>query len=253
MWQRISSPFQEFGALDGALYAVDRVLRRLSPAMGLYVYELTIQPIEGKPLLRDSLARNLSFVEIGRGHPDVERMPARPEIKELRFEQGARCLGVYRRGELIGYIWFGFGMYREDEVRCDYELARPEESVFDFDLYVMPEHRMGLGFIAVWHCANLYLRERGVRHTFSRVTRFNIASRRSHALRGLARAIFLKVGKLEAMVATHAPYFAMTWSDRRRVRIRLAPDTQHDATTPTAATEATSSTSSQRHDAAMKE
>jgi hypothetical protein len=34
-------------------------------------------------------------------------------------------------------------------VRCTYELADAQRSVFDFDLVVLPKHRMGIGFMAI--------------------------------------------------------------------------------------------------------
>ena len=195
MWRRIVGPFREFGFAAGALYALDRVLRRISPRLGLFAYEFMVQPITGKPLLPANLAKNLTFIEIGRGHPDIGLMPARTDIKASRFDQGAVCLGAYRKNKLIGYLWFCSHGYEEDEVRCTYELSQPQTSVFDFDLYVMPEHRMGIGFMAIWHGANAYLHERGVRYTFSRLTRSNLASRRSHAHLGwecVARAASLR-------------------------------------------------------------
>jgi hypothetical protein len=227
MWRRVVGPFKEFGLGAGTLYMADRVMRSLSPRLGLFVYELMVQPITGKAMLPANLAKNLTFVEISRGHPDIALMPARAEIKESRFEQGAVCLGVYRKDKLIGYVWFSFGAYEEDEVRCTYDLVAAERSVFDFDLYVMPEHRMGIGFMAIWHGANQYLRARGVDYTFSRLTRFNLASRRSHAHLGWRRvgsAIFLQAWRVEAMLASVSPYVALSWSPSQRIYLRLAPD-----------------------------
>lgn len=227
MWSLIAGPFKEFGALAGALYVIDRVLRHISPRLGLCVYELMVQPITGRPLLPPNLVRNLAFVEIGRGHPDLALMPARDDIKALRFEQGARCLGVYRKGKLIGYLWFCSERYEEDEVRCTYQLAETDRSVFDFDLYVLPEHRMGIGFMAIWHGANLFLSELGIRYTFSRLTRFNTASRRAHAHLGwrrVGRALFLQAWSAELMVSTLFPFVALTLGRGQRVRLRLAPD-----------------------------
>ena len=227
MWRLITGPFREFGALAGSLYVIDRVLRHISPRLGLCVYELMVQPITGQPLLPPNLVRNLGFVEIGRGHPDLALMPARDDIKAIRFEQGARCLGVYRKGKLIGYLWFCPGRYEEDEVRCTYYLAEAECSVFDFDLYVLPEHRMGIGFRAIWHGANLFLSELGIHYTFSRLTRFNMASRRAHAHLGwrrVGRALFLQAWSAELMLSTLFPFVALTWRRGQRVRLRLAPD-----------------------------
>ena len=227
MWRLITGPFREFGVLAGLLYAIDRVLRQISPRLGLCVYELMVQPITGQPLLPPNLVRNLAFVEIGRGHPDIALMPARDDIKAMRFEQGARCLGVYRTGKLIGYLWFCSERYEEDEVRCTYHLADTDRSVFDFDVYVLPEHRMGIGFMAIWHGANLFLGERGIHYTFSRLTRFNVASRRAHAHLGwrrVGRALFLQAWSTELMLATLSPFVALTWRRGQRVGLRLAPD-----------------------------
>jgi len=234
VWQRILGPFKEFGVGWGALYAADRVMRSLSPRLGLYVYEFVAQPVSSKRLFPASLSRNIQFDEIGRNHPDLVLMPARPEIKASRFEQGATCLGVYRHGKLLGYVWFCFNAYHEDEVRCTYVLSDPTHSVFDFDLYVLPESRMGLGFAAVWQAANEYLQSRGVRHTFSRMTRFNLASRRSHARLGGSRvgsALFLQAWRAECMLATLPPYASLSWGTGHGPRLWLQanPSEQSDA------------------------
>lgn len=223
---RLLSPFREFGLGAGVLYGIDRVLQRVSPRLGLNVYEIMVQPITGQALLPAGLAKNLEFREILEGDPEIALMPARREIKEARFRQNAQCLGAYRKGLLIGYLWFCFNSYEEDEVRCTFILPRGRESVFDFDLYVMPESRMGIGFTAVWHGANRYLWERGVRHTFSRLTRFNSASRRSHAHLGWKRvgsALFLKLWAVEFMCSTVSPYIGVTANEAQRQRLMLQP------------------------------
>ena len=224
MLRRVLAPFREFGLAAGAVYLADRALRALSPRCGLYCYELMAQPVPAGPLLPARRTAALQFVEIGRGDADVARMPARPEIKAQRYEQGARCLGVRRGGELIGYLWLAFGRHEEDEVRCTYELAEPARSAFDFDLYLFPEHRQGTAFAAVWQGANDFLRRQGIDTSFSRMTRFNLASRRAHARLGarcIGRALFLQLGVLEAMAATLPPYLALSVASSQRVRLRL--------------------------------
>ena len=186
-----------------------------------------VQPISAKPLLPANLAKNLSFQEIGRGHADIALMPAREDIKALRFEQGARCIGAYRKGQLIGYLWYCVGSYEEDEVRVTYELVDRDASVFDFDLFVMPQYRLGVGFLGVWHGANALLAPRGVRYTFSRLTRFNMASRRAHARLGwrrVGRGLFLRAWQAEFMLATIAPFVGATFGGRQRIRLKLRPD-----------------------------
>lgn len=160
-------------------------------------------------------------------------MPARPEIKAARFSQGATCLGVYRKTELLGYVWLCFETYEEDEFRCTYVLAEPESSVFDFDLYIFPEHRMGIGFAAIWHGANEYLHGRAIRTTFSRISRTNVASRRAHARLGsvcMGSAMFFKAWTFQLMLSNLPPYFHVSISESVRPKIRLKKPRQAHST-----------------------
>ena len=225
MLKILTSPFKEFGMIAGLLYAIDRILVRVSPRLRLYMYELMVQPIPEGALLSARFGDTLEIREIKRGDAEVELMPARPDIKQRRFEQGAICLGAFQKAKLIGYIWLCFHAYQEDEVRCVYVLTAENEAVFDFDLYVFPEHRMGLGFVGIWNGVNKFLRHKGVRFTFSRLTRFNLPSRRAHNHLGWKRvgtAVFLQAWRLEGMVATIFPYVHV--SLKKHVRFRLRPD-----------------------------
>jgi hypothetical protein len=225
--QRLTSPFKEYGFFAGLLYAIDRIFLRLTPGLSLYFYEFMVQPILDKPLLPERLTKDLEIREIKRGDPEMELMPARPEIKESRFKQNAICLGAFNKGQFIGYIWFCFNAYEEDEVRCTFVLTPAEESVFDFDLYLFPEHRMGLGFVGIWNGASRFLLSRGIKFSFSRLTRFNLASRRAHHHLGwkrVGRAVFLQAGRVEFMIATIFPYLHVSMGKSEHVRLRLNPD-----------------------------
>ncbi|MCL4720512.1 MAG: hypothetical protein KJ041_00865 [Gammaproteobacteria bacterium] len=220
--RRLASPFREFGPAAGTVYVVDRLLQVLSPACRVYLYELMAQPVPDGPLLPERRIRDLEFREIHAGDPDIARMPLREGIAALRFRQGAFCLGAYLRGALIGYVWFCRHAYEEDEVRCTYVLPEGNDSVFDFDLYILPERRMGIAFMAIWHGANEFLRGQGIRVSYSRMTRFNTMSRRSHRSLGARRtggAIFLKLGRLEAMLATVPPFASLSVTGRPRLRL----------------------------------
>ncbi len=114
----------------------------------------------------------------------------------------------------------------QDEVRVTYELVDRDASIFDFDLYVMPQHRLGLGFLGVWYSVNEILVPRGVRYTFSRLTRFNVASRRAHAHLGwkrVGRGVFLRAWQAEFMLATVAPFVGATFGSSQRVTLKLSP------------------------------
>ena len=235
MLAKLMNPFSDFGFFAGLLYVLDQVLRRLSPNLRLYFYELLVQPIPEGPLLPTRLSRALEIREIAPGDPEIARMPARPDIKELRFKQNAICLGAFQKNQCIGHIWFCFHAYEEDEVRCTFVLPEGNQAVFDFDLYVFPEYRMGLGFAGIWNGANEFLRSRGVKCSFSRLTRFNLASRRAHQQLGaqrVGRLFALQTWHVELMVATVSPYLHLSMGDRDRVRVTFRPDVCFRAAAP---------------------
>lgn len=219
---RCLSPFREFGLGAGLVYAVGRVLRSLSPRLDLLYYEFMAQPIPEIASVPERIARDIELRSIERGAPEVARMPAREDIKQSRFEQGAVCYGAYRRDEWLGFVWLAFGRYEEDEVRCTFLPMPSGQAVFDFDFYIFPEHRMGRAFVATWARVNELLRERGIRWTYSRITRFNVASRNAHARLGarrVGRALFLKAWSFEAMLSSVPPHVNV--SLRRRVPVVL--------------------------------
>lgn len=226
MFRRLVSPFQEFGPLCGFLYAVDRLLSRVSPRLRVLVYELMVQPIPQKPILPASMARKLSSKVLEWGDPDLSSVEAPISVQRARFAQDAMCLATYSDRKLIGYVWLCFERYQEDEARCTFVVNPRGKAVFDFDLVVLPQYRMGLGFAGLWHCTSEYLRGRGVTHSFSRLTRFNIASRRAHGHLGwlkVGQAIVLKLWSVEVIASTIAPYVYISSGSRSRAEFQLYP------------------------------
>lgn len=227
MLKRITGPFREFGFPVGLLYVIDRLLGLLSPRLRLYVYEFMVQPISDKPLLPGTFRKQLVVREIKAGDPELALMPVRPEVLHARLDTRATCLGAFKGDKLVGYMWFCQPTYHEDEVRCTYVVGPQQEAVFDFDFYLFPEHRLGLGFVALWNGANEYLTQRGIRYTFSRLTRFNLASRRAHKHLGwkvVGRALFLQLWQVEIMLATLFPFVHVSLTSSGRVRLSLRPD-----------------------------
>ncbi len=227
MLQKLISPFKEFGSFGGAQYLIDRALSSISPNLRLFSYDLMVQPISDKPLLPVSLTKFLDLREIKRGDSELGLMPVPAEIIEFRFKQKALCLGLFQKGKFVGYMWFCFEVYVEDEVRCTYLLNPKQKSVFDFDLYLFPEHRLGLGFLGLWAGANKFLVKRGIHYSFSRLTRFNLASRKAHDHLGwkqVGQAYFLKMWCVECMISTISPYIGVSLRNSGRNRLELCPD-----------------------------
>jgi hypothetical protein len=226
IFRRLISPFQEFGLLCGSLYTLDRLLSRLSPHLRVLVYELMVQPISPTPILPPRLARKLAVRVLERGDPDLSAVIAPESTQRTRFAQDAICLATYSDGRLIGYVWLSFDRYEEDEARCTFVVNPAGKAAFDFDLVVLPEYRMGLGFAGLWHSTNDYLRSRGITCTFSRLTRFNLASRRAHARLGSRRvgqAVIFKFWSVEIIASTIAPYIYISANPRSRAPMKLYP------------------------------
>lgn len=196
----------------------------ISPVWNVYVYDLVVQPVPMGTLMRSGLARGVSVRPIKQGDPILSSFPVPPAVVAQRFDQGAACLAAFRDDELQGYIWLLLGPYMEDEVRCTYVPTNFKEAAFDFDLYVFPEYRMSRAFASLWDGANQYLRERGKRWTYSRISRFNLSSRNAHARLGarrIAQALFLKLGRLELMLATVRPYMWLVIGNSVQPCLRL--------------------------------
>ncbi len=226
MISKLVEPFRQFGVVAGLLYAIDRVLNKISDNLRLRYYELLLQPIQAQPLIPTAMAQRFKLREIREGDPEVALMPARTDIKQARFRQGAICLGAFDKERLAGYIWFCCREYEEDEVRCTFVLTPEDSSVFDFDLYIFPEYRMGLAFMAIWNGANEFLCKRGIARSYSRLTRYNLPSRRAHRRLGaapIAYTCFLQIGSIEVMVATLFPFIDVTLRRSSRIFFKLKP------------------------------
>lgn len=222
--KRLIGPFRELGLWAGTLYTVQYVLRPLHKVAALFVYDLVEQPVAPAPSLPARYLAQVRWLEVGPDSPELALMPPAAAVKALRFKQGARCIAVYRKSDFIGYVWFCFKQYEEDEVRCTYQLARPAVSAFDFDFYIFPAFRLGRAFATLWDSANEFLRSNGVEHTYSRISRFNLASRQAHARLGarvVGQALFLRVGPFELSWSALSGFPPLRLTMTQRVGMRL--------------------------------
>ena len=221
---QIRSAVDEFGVTTAICYLADQALARLGGRFRVCDYDIMVQPIADSDKAPANLTKSFTIREIEEGDPLVAQMPPPPAIIEARYRQDYVCIGGFQKDDFIGYQWFAFGPYEEDEVRCQFLPTPKETAVFDFDFYLLPEHRLGLGFVAMWDRANAMLRDRGIRYTTSRVSRFNSASRKSHAhfgWRRIGRLVFVAGKRWQFMLGTLAPYLHFSFSADNRPRIRV--------------------------------
>ena len=218
--RRVEQNVAQLGWWDAACYFASVALGRLG--IRLYKYEFVAQPVATAALARGrGKAIDVRVVNGIDGVPGIYPRPA--HVVADRFAQGALTLQAWKGDDLAGFLWLLHDGYREDEVRADYRLASPA-SVWDFDVYVAPEFRMGPTYLRLWEEANSLLRARDVRWTCSRISSFNVASRNAHARLGTVRmggALFLCAGRWQLSCVTQAPYLHLS----RQAAPRLTFDT----------------------------
>lgn len=213
MIQRVRGLFQEFGPVGGLCYLVHRALRFVSKSCGLFRFASVVQPVADSALLPARIASRYSHCELEHSNALVLDMPMRPEVRRARLTQQTKCLGVFKDGELVGYLWFAREQYLEDQIRCRYRMLPSGVTVFDFDVFVVPKQRGGFTFAAIWNEANEYLRSKGVSHSFSRIDLYNQASLRAHEKLGaiiVENCLVLKLWQIELMFCGQAPRIRMT-------------------------------------------
>ncbi len=162
--------------------------------------------------------------EISTGDPAIKAMPLSSDVIAYRRRQGAHCLGLFLKERMIGYLWFCLGPYDEDEVCCRFIPRPAEKAAWDFDVYLLPEHRGGLCFLRLWDAGNAFLRERGRSWSCSRISVFNRASILAHHRMGAERlgtATFLALGSCQLMISSLRPRLNLSCHPDKGPRIVL--------------------------------
>lgn len=216
----------ELGVFDGLLYGLSQTLSRLGADIEIHRHELMAQPVSSAPLLRPNRGRTLSVREISPGDPAIGTMPLTKEVVEFRFAQNCVCLGAFKGDALVAYLWLCFGAYEEDVVRCRFVPSPASNTVWDFDVYVFPRYRVGLAFARLWDETQSYLRAHGISWTYSRISPFNQQSLNAHrrlAAQCVGRALFLRRGGAQIMVATIHPYLHVSGRSGCGPELRISP------------------------------
>ncbi|MBK1638114.1 hypothetical protein CKO24_03505 [Rhodothalassium salexigens DSM 2132] len=195
-------------------------------------YRLVAQPVAARPRLPARRAAAFTSRPVAPGDPALAAMPLDDAALRFRFAQGATCLGLFKGDALAAYAWFCLDGYDEDEVRCRFEPAPADHTAWDFDVYVMPDHRGSFAFLALWDAADAFLRRHGRMVSMSRISVVNAASTASHASLGatpVGRADFCVLGTLQLMLATVGERSSLALTIRRRPTVTLEASVWRDA------------------------
>jgi len=206
-----------FGAF--CALCLHKALRRLSKNNAVHYYHFYRQPIKARNQQERQRRSAFSFDWHESFSPLMQQLP-RPEHRlRDRFLQKTSCLLGTKGDKIISCAWFAYGSYEEDEVWCQYNFSKSEQTVWDYDIFVDPKYRLGRAFYVTWQTASADLYTRGFRSTLSRISAYNPNSIKSHEKLGAQHcgsALFLKLARVQLMVSNKHPFLHCTTSKEKR-------------------------------------
>ena len=204
---KIRQNIRELGIIETGFYGLQRLLAK--GGVRLLRYALVAQPVWPDPRLKGRRGASMTTREVCPGDPALKAMPLNPDVIAYRQSQGAHCLGLFLDDEMIGCLWLCLESYDEDEVFCRFIPHPADKAGWDFDVFLLPEYRGGVGFLRLWDAGNAFLRERGREWSCSRISVFNQPSVLAHKSMGaqvLGTATFLVLGRYQIMLTTVPPF-----------------------------------------------
>lgn len=181
---------QMLGLIGAASYLAAR-LARASGRAAFHRYAIVAQPRSGLP----AMPRGFRVEELEAEDLAEHVIDAGPEVQAQRFAEGLSCLAVFdAKDQLTGLVWLREATYREDEVAARFVL--PAQSCWDTGLWIAPEHRMGRSFAALWAGVGAWMDARGLSHSFSRISDYNLPALKSHQRMGAKVLIHFSFARL---------------------------------------------------------
>lgn len=205
------------GWIDSCWYALDYALQGVSRHAAAHKYYIVAQPTTRAQRLGAGHGQSIQTREIFSDDPCIAQFPRSPDVIAKRFAQGARCYGAFSDNQLAGIIWLQAGEYFEDEIRGHFRWVPQRDAVWSFDVYVAPEHRIGMTFIKLWQDTEARLHDQGIRYTIGRISAFNVRSRASHQRMGwheVGQCVFIVLGKWQWMLSSQRPYIHFSASSK---------------------------------------
>lgn len=225
---RLQRIFDELGIRDGLYYLVAKALSTVScGTITLIRYHFVAQPVPDAATPSGRASAKSTIRLITAGDPVAEAFPRPVEVIKGRFANGNTCFVAETNGRFAGFLWLAHDAYEEDEVRCRYVLGDPARCVWDYDVYVEPDFRIGRTFSRLWESANAHLAAQGVRWSLSRISAFNpgsLAAHRRLGIQKIATGSFLKWGSLQLSVLDRAPHIHISLTARRPVLKLMPPE-----------------------------
>jgi hypothetical protein len=215
---RIRRLIGELGLGTALLYAVGLALNRWRGA-ALHDLLLYVQPVRDAPLLPPGRGASIEVRSYDGAAALAAGLPCPLEHAPGRLRSGMHCLAAYREGRLIGFHWINLEPHDDELVRARYVGA-----AWSFDLHIHPEHRGGLAFARLTDASRELLRTHGRRQLASYIAAWNRAAIAAEERLGgqrLGRALHLRLGPAQLVLASLPPYLHLSFSERGAPTFKL--------------------------------
>ena len=120
-----------------------------------------------------------------------------------RMRLGDQCLLILRGADVIGMTWIGFDLDAPRELGC--AIHMPVGSCWEYDTFVLPEHRSLGAFAFLMRELFRRLPARGIGRVFAAVGHLNRASRVAHGRLG-----FTAAGAIDRCLLLGIPFIRAT-------------------------------------------
>jgi hypothetical protein len=213
--KKLKRTIKQFGWIDSIFYVLNHLASIVKIDLFFNKYYFAVQPLNADPTLPSEKGKRLRVEWLLPSSIKSNPCPRPYHVMQDRYCQGSECLAIFKEDVFAGCLWYIKYHYKEDEVRCLYEL--PEDiAVWDFDVYVDPKFRLSPVFLKLWDAASAKLVNEGVRWSFSRISAFNAMSLSSHKRMGakiVGWSVFVRMSSLQLTISSLKPYFHLSFSD----------------------------------------
>lgn len=217
--------FNQLGTINACLYLSNRLANIFPINLSFNKYYFVAQLLNKKSLLPESKGQHIQVFELPYSATTHHPSP-RSTAKILnRYKQGAVCLVAYKNNDFAGCLWYAKSRFREDDVRCLYELVS-DQTAWDFDVYVKPKFRLSPVFLKLWDTTSAKLLSEGCLWSLSRISAFNAISLSSHKRMGakvIGWAVFTSLGTLQITIASIRPFLHISFSEASFPIFKLHP------------------------------
>lgn len=220
MVKRLQAFYAEHGLFWGGLYVLHRLLAVLPGSRsGFFPYHIVAQPFADRANAKAEAVWQLSADDTL-----IASFPRTSEKIQERLALGHRCyVRSTTKTPFAGYVWIAGTPMQEDEIDATYTF--PElRCVWDYDVYVVPQYRLGRTFVSMWSGVEKTLVGEGAELSLSRISAFNHTSLRSHIALGAEKIAWVAAARLmgiQILLTNVKPYLKLSRNRSPEVNLEV--------------------------------